>query len=157
MKDFTRQETIALTETTSSRLAYLEAKNLVIPQKYGNSKKPTVIYTWQQILMIKAIDRFREKLSLQTTWKVLEFLRKTGIKNKHLLVIDDKTYWVEGDWRNMPTIMQEIFAPNKEICQSTIVIIPPLSNLVTEVWEAANKSKIIDYESFKIRARDKPF
>ena len=46
IEGFTRLETLALTETTSNRLQYLEMKELVIPQMIGKSRKPTVIYTW---------------------------------------------------------------------------------------------------------------
>ena len=42
---FIRTETLALTETTSNRLQYLEKTGLIIPQRIGESRKPTVVYT----------------------------------------------------------------------------------------------------------------
>ena len=63
MEGFTRQETLALTKTTSSRLAYLDRTEVVIPEKYGNSKKPTVIYSWNQVLEIRAINRHLQNIN----------------------------------------------------------------------------------------------
>jgi DNA-binding transcriptional MerR regulator len=62
---FTRTETLALTETTSNRLQYLEKAGLIIPQRIGKSRKPTVIYTWEQVLEIRAIKHLRQEISLQ--------------------------------------------------------------------------------------------
>ena len=72
---FTRQETIALTSISSGRLSYLDRTGLVVPEKFGNPQHPKVVYKWQQILEIKTIERLREKLSLQETRKVLDFLK----------------------------------------------------------------------------------
>jgi DNA-binding transcriptional MerR regulator len=72
---FTRQETLALTGITSSRLSYLDRTGLVAPVKFGNAKHPQVVYSWEQVLEIKTIGRLREKLSLQEIRKVIDFLR----------------------------------------------------------------------------------
>ena len=62
IEGFTRSETLALTETTSNRLQYLEMKELVIPQRVGKSRRPTVIYSWEQILEIRAIKHLRQEI-----------------------------------------------------------------------------------------------
>lgn len=160
MKDFTRQETIALTETTSSRLAYLEAKNLILPQKYGNPKRPTVIYTWEQIIQIRAISHLREKIDLQTVRGIIKFLEQTNFngeyKNKHLVIINDESYWVESDWTNIAEIMRMADKQNKNIRQIVMIVIPQLASIIDDIWKAAKKSETVDFESFKHRAGAKP-
>ena len=62
MEGFTRQEAIALTRTTSSRLAYLDRVKVVVPQKFGNSKKPVVIYSGSigSRMLMFVVNFFRE-------------------------------------------------------------------------------------------------
>lgn len=134
----------------------MEAKNLVIPQKYGNVKKPTVIYSWKQVLIIKAIDYLRETISLDITKQIINFLYESGVKDKHLVFVKDKVYWAETDWSNMPGIMRDAAKDNKGIRELLIVIIPSISSVVDDVWKAAEESSIINFESFKQRAEDKP-
>ena len=71
LEGFTRRETIALIGTTSNRLQYLERAELIIPKRIGISKKPTVLYTWEQILEIRAIKNLRQEVSLQTIKKIM--------------------------------------------------------------------------------------
>jgi DNA-binding transcriptional MerR regulator len=96
----TRQETIALTSITSSRLSYLDSTGLVSPEKFGNPKHPKVIYSWEKILQIKIIDTLREKLSLQEIRKVLEFLDKwnytLSLLKCNLVLIDEQLYLIEN-------------------------------------------------------------
>ncbi|MEH2336064.1 MerR family transcriptional regulator [Nostoc sp.] len=93
---FTRQETIALAGTTSNRLQYLERTGLIVPQRYGNTKKPTVIYTWEQVLEIRAIKNLRQEISLQIVRKIIEFLDDKGfndqLRDKKLVVLNDEVY-----------------------------------------------------------------
>ncbi|MFN5501709.1 MAG: MerR family transcriptional regulator, partial [Pseudanabaena sp.] len=73
---FTRQEAIDLTGIDSGRLSYLDRTKLVVPLKFGNPKHPKVVYSWQQVLEIKTIERLRENLTLQEIRKVLVFLKE---------------------------------------------------------------------------------
>lgn len=160
MDGFTRQETLALCGTTSSRLAYLDRTKVVVPQKYGNPKKPTVIYTWEQVLEIRAISHLREKISLQTVRKIIQFLNDSGfeesLRDKHLVVVNDEVYWVMPDWSDMPRVMKVADKKNKQNGQFVLIVIPQLSCLIKDVWNAAKKSNIVDFESFKQRAKAKP-
>jgi DNA-binding transcriptional MerR regulator len=157
MEGFTRQEAIALTGVTSSRLAYLDRVKLVIPQKYGNSKKPVVIYSWEQILEIRAISNLRQKISLQTIRKIISFLELNGfddqLKDKHLVTVNDEVYWVRSDWSDMPEVMKVASGKNNESGQFILVAIPPFIDISKSVWETAKKSKVIDFNSFKQRVK----
>jgi DNA-binding transcriptional MerR regulator len=160
MEGFTRQETLALTKTTSSRLAYLDRSGVIVPEKYGNSKKPTVIYSWEQVLEIRAINDLRQKISLQMVRKIVKFLHESGfeksIRDKHLVVVNDEVDWVMPDWSDMPRVMKVADKKNKGLGQFVLIAIPPLSDIIEEVWKTAKKSKVIDFESFKRRAKAEP-
>lgn len=157
MEGFTRQETLALTNTTSSRLAYLDRTGVVVPEKYGNSKKPTVIYSSKQVLEIRAINDLRQKISLQTVRKIVQFLDEggfdTSLKDKHLVVVNDEVFWVMPDWSDMPRIMKVAGKKNKGLGQFVLIVLPPISDIIKAVWENAKNSKVIDFESFKRRAK----
>lgn len=161
MEGFTRTETLALTGTTSNRLSYLDRTDVVVPQKYGNPKKPTVIYTWEQVLEIRAISHLRQKISLQTVRKIIQFLQKSGfddcLRDKHLVVVNEEVYWVMGDWSDMPQVMKVADKKNKYKGQFVLIIIPQLACVIQDVWKEAKKSNIVDFESFKQRAKAKPF
>ena len=160
MDGFTRQETIALTKTTSNRLAYLDRTKVVMPEKYGNPKKPTVIYSWEQVLEVRAISDLRQKTSLQMVRKIVKFLDENGLdpklQDKHLVVANDEVYLVMPDWSNMPTVMKVADRENKGLGQLVLLVLPPLSDVIKEVWEAAKQSEIIDFKSFRKRAKTMP-
>lgn len=160
MEGFTRQETLALTENTSNRLQYLERAELVVPQRYGNSKKPTVIYAWEQVLEIRAIKNLRQEVSLQTVRKIITLLNKSGFDNslrdKKIVVLDDDVYWVMPDWSDMPRVMKVANKGDRELGQFMLIVIPPLASVVEKVWQSAQKSEVIDFESFQQRAKAQP-
>ena len=153
-QSFTRHEALILTKTTAARLAYLARTGIVVPQKDERAHCVQVVYTWEQILEIRAINTLRRKLSLQTIRKIVEFLGKNGfdtsLKDKHLVVINDDVGWVMPDWSDMPQVMK---VAGKNVGQFVLVAIPPLSNLVDEIWQTARCSNVIDFESFRQRAQ----
>ena len=160
MEGFTRQETIALTHTTSSRLAYLDRTRVIVPQKYGNPKKPTVIYTWEQVMEIRAISNLRQKISLQMVRKIVQFLDtqdlNASLHDKHLVATDDEVFLVQQDWSDMPHIMKVADRQNQGVGQLVLLVLPPLSNLIQDIWDAAKTSTVINFESFKQRAKARP-
>ncbi len=161
IEGFTRPETLALTATTSNRLQYLELKKLVVPQRIGKSRKPTVIYTWEQILEVRAIKHLRQEISLQTVRKIVEFLNKSGfddsLRDKQLVVIDDDVFWIQQDWQDfpekMPSALKVIGGNVRGVGQYILLVIPALTEIVNEIWETAKTSEVIDFDSFKQRAK----
>lgn len=158
MDGFTRQETIALTKTTSSRLAYLDRVGVVVPEKYGNTKKPTVIYSWEQVLQIRAINDLRKQISLQAIRDIIKSLKENGydssLWDKHLVIVNGDIHWVMPDWSDMPKVMQLASKKNKGgFGQLVLVAIPTLNDIVKAVWDTAKRSKVIDFESFQRRAK----
>jgi DNA-binding transcriptional MerR regulator len=161
IEGFTRVETLALTETTSNRLQYLERAELIIPQRIGKSRKPTVLYTWEQVLEIRSIKHLRREISLQTVRRVVTFLNESGfddtLRDKKLVVIDAEVFWIRQDWQDfsekMPLAVKVAGTGEKGIGQYSLLVIPALNEIVNEIWNAAKKSKVVDFESFRQRAK----
>ncbi|MBE7384328.1 MAG: MerR family transcriptional regulator [Leptolyngbya sp. SIO1E4] len=160
MDGFTRQETLALTQTTSSRLAYLDRTSVVVPQKYGNPKKPTVIYTWEQLLEIRTIATLRKQISLQMVRKLVHFLDEHGLDptlhDKPLVATANEVFMVLPDWSDMPQVMKVADRGNEGVGQLVMLVLPPLNTVIQDIWETAQTSKLVDFESFKQRAKTPP-
>ncbi|WP_339384577.1 MerR family transcriptional regulator [Oscillatoria sp. FACHB-1407] len=133
---------------------------MVVPQKYGNPKKPTVLYTWEQVLEIRAISHLRQKISLQTIRKIIHFLEDGGfddsLRDKHLVSVNDEIYWVLPDWSDMPNVMKVAGKKSTNPGQLVLFTIPSLADVVDDVWKSAQSSKIIDFQSFRQRAKFSP-
>lgn len=160
MDGFTRQETLALTQTTSSRLAYLDRTRVIVPQKYGNPKKPTVIYTWEQVLEIRTIANLRKQISLQMVRKLVKFLDEHGLDatlhDKHLVATADEVFLVSSDFSEMPQVMKVADRQGDGLGQLVLLVLPPLQTAIRDIWQAAEQSQIIDFDSFKQRAKTTP-
>lgn len=161
IKGFTRRETLALTGTTSNRLQYLERASLVVPKRVEvGAKKSTVLYTWEQILEIRAIKNLRQEVSLQTIRSIIQFLDEGGfddtLRDKKLVVIGEEVFWIKLDWSDLPAAMKVAGRQNAGVGQFVIVAFPSLSEIVDEIWKAAKESTVIDFQSFRERAKAKP-
>jgi len=160
MEGFTRQETLALTQITSSRLAYLDRTEIILPEKYGNPKKPTVIYSWEQVLEIRTIANLRKQISLQMVRKLVAFLDEHGLDttlhDKHLVTTPDEVFLVSPDWSEMPQVMKVADRQGEGLGQLVLMVLPPLSTVIRDIWQAAEASNVVDFESFKQRAKTTP-
>ena len=163
IKEFTRREVLALTETTSNRLQYLERAGLIVPRREGAISKPTVLYSWEQLLEIRSIKNLRQEVSLQTVRKIIEFLDKSGfddsLRDKQIVVVEEDVFWVRTDWKDfcdhIPSALQVAGKNNKGVGQYMLIVLPPLIDIVDEIWEAARSSTVVDFESFAARAKVK--
>jgi DNA-binding transcriptional MerR regulator len=156
---FTRKEVMESTECTSNQLQSYERANLIVPKRVERAGRPTVLYTKRQLLQVKAIKNLREQMSLQTIKKIVDFLDAHNINSslydKQIIAIDDEVFWVDLDWTDfaerVPKALKIISRRRKEVGQYTLIVTPPLANIVNEILKSAKKSKIIDFESFKAR------
>lgn len=165
MIGFTQRETVILTRTSPSRLAYLAKTGVVIPHGHHsdalaapNRADGNCCYDWEQILELRAINHLRQKTSLQTIRKIVAFLESHGsdrcLHNKQLIVTDDEVDWVKPHPNTqLPQIVQVVGPANKHVGQFKIPALPPVAALVSEVWDAARHSNVIDFERFRQRAR----
>ena len=158
MESFARRGTLALTRSSPGRLSYLARIGIVVPQKSDTPSPVTLLYTWEQILEIRAINVLRQKASFQTIRKIVSFLESCGfdkkLRDKHLVVLNDEVDWVMPDAAEIPRIMR-VAGKNSQKTEGQFLLmaIPPLSDLIKDVWETACSSKVIDFESFKNRVK----
>lgn len=144
---FTRQEALALTGISSGRLSYLDRTGLVVPEKFGNPKHPKVVYTWQQVLEIKTIERLREKLSLQEIRKVLEFLKlkeHTPSFFIHSLVFVNAQLYLIEDLKDFGLLVLEASGNNQG--QVAIQKVGPVGDVMAELWKEAQKHHVLDFD-----------
>lgn len=147
---FSRKETQSLCGVDSHRLTYLDKTDLVKPTKIGNTRKPVVIYSWHQLLEIKAIAKLREEVSLQTVRKILDYLEDQKLADKQLIVLHGEVFWL-----NPPEICDFIVQLSGkyqgQITHLDLLLLPSLNSMQDDIIEAAKTSKIVDFASFKER------
>lgn len=154
-KGFTRKEVMSLTGLKSGRLSYFDQTGLVQPEKIGGSKHPVVLYTWEQLLELRAIAKLRDKLSLQQIRQVIKFLRESGYEdglyNKPLLFINSSLcLQTEKDELGNRLAMEVL---GNHSGQLVFDWIDPLGQLAEEIITEARSNPAIDFESFKKRTR----
>jgi len=144
---FARQEALSLTGISSGRLSYLDETELVRPEKLGNPKHPKVIYSWEQILQLKVIDRLRERLSLQEIRKVIEFLKERdyspSLFSCNLVFISSQLYLIE-DWQEFGTLVLE--ASGKSKGQVVIHEIGVIGEVLSDLKKEAEKHHVLDFD-----------
>lgn len=143
---FTRQEVMRMTGAKPGNLSYLDRTKLVEPCKEGNPKRPTsVVYTVEQVLQIKIIERLRERLSLQEIRRVLKFLADRGYKpslfNCNLFMIGNQVYLVENDC-DLGIQVREASGKNKG--QIVIHDIGPIGDVIAELRKEGSEG-VIDF------------
>ncbi|WP_271254787.1 MerR family transcriptional regulator [Pseudanabaena sp. Chao 1811] len=144
---FTRQEAIDLTGIDSGRLSYLDRTKLVVPLKFGNPKHPKVVYSWQQVLEIKTIERLRENLTLQEIRKVLVFLKEHDYEPSffaHKLVLVNSQLYLVEDLRQFGLTVLEASGVNKG--QVVIHEVGAIGDIITELFREAEKHHVLDFE-----------
>ncbi len=156
---FTRQEVLGLLpELTSSKLSYLDRINLIVPKKIPpKSKKPICIYSWEQLLELKAICNLRESVSLQTIQKISKYLVENGFsdsyRDKSLVVTGGEVYWIMAS--EYGSQLPKILALAKEQGQYALIL-PSVQEMATDVWETQEKIKPVDQKRFEELATIKP-
>ena len=147
MNGFTRKETIALTGIKSGKLSYWDETGLVKPQKFGSEKKPTVVYSWQQILQIKLISRLREEFSLQEVRKVVNFLEErnynVSLFDSKLFLINAELFLVE-DSKNLGDLI--IKASGQDKGQVMVKELEPFKTILAGLKEEAEANHVLDFE-----------
>jgi DNA-binding transcriptional MerR regulator len=152
---FTRQEVMALTGLKSGRLSYFDRTGLVQPEKIGDLKHPVVLYTWEQLLELRAIVKLGEQLSLQQIRQVLKVLQEQGYSkqlfDKPLLFINSSLCIETGKNELGERLVSEVLGKHKG--QLVFQWVAPLGELIQEIKEEAQKNPAINRESFEKRAK----
>ncbi|NER79674.1 MAG: MerR family transcriptional regulator [Leptolyngbya sp. SIO1D8] len=161
MEQFTRRETVILSRTSPGRLDYLAKTGVVVPICPPDSQNRQSLYSWEQVLELRTIRHLRRQVSLQMIRKILAFLEKSSgdrtLHNKHLIINNGEVDWVQADSESKPQVIQVAAKANRHIGQLKLMTVPAVSDLISDVWETASQSKVIDFESFRKRALHSPF
>lgn len=106
---FPRRHAVVLARSSPGRLAYLEKTGIVVPQRVGQSPRLEVLYSWEQILEIRAIGRLRQHLSFQTIRKILQYFDDHGVsctlRDKHLIINHHGISWVQPGTTAVPQVI----------------------------------------------------
>ena len=94
IEGFTRQEAIALTGINSGQASYWDSSEIVTPAKYGNPRRPLVVYSPEQIVQLKVVSKLRDSLSLQQVRKIISFIQSNAIAldSDCLMFVNDEVY-----------------------------------------------------------------
>ena len=144
---FTRSETMALTGITSGKISYWDETGLVSPQKYGNPKKPQVVYSWQQVLKLKLISRLREELSLQEVRHVVDFLEERNYSQSlfecKLFLINSELFLVDNS-EELGNLVIKASGTNKG--QIVVRELEPFKTILAGLKEEAAANHVLDFE-----------
>jgi DNA-binding transcriptional MerR regulator len=158
MEWFPRRQTVVLTRSSPSRLAYLERSGIISPQRLGLPHKPEVFYSWEQILEIRAINRLRKHLSFQAIRKIIQYFDDHGfgrsLRDKHLLITGNGVSWIRPHPSRTPEVIQLISKCKSPVGQLVLVPLDPSAQENIEVWSTIETGKkVIDFEHFRSRTR----
>ncbi|BAS60029.1 hypothetical protein NIES2135_66780 (plasmid) [Leptolyngbya boryana NIES-2135] len=144
--EFTRQEALTLTGLSSGQLSRLDQAEIVVPRKLGNSKRPVVLYSWQQILELRTIANLRQRLSLQEIRKVINHLRnlhfEPSLFDKFLIFSDDKLYWINSDELGD----QIIDLSSKNQGQLLLKAVHPIGQILDDIRQQAERKHVADFD-----------
>lgn len=162
MTIFERQEVMSLAGITSSRLAYLERINLIVPSRLkSNGSRSEPLFTFEQIVAIRAIRDFKiSELPRPSIQKFIEFLstdesqsllrsttNRENLESQLLIMLDDQVFWIKEDWSNfaekLPPCFKSSGRKNDQILWYTMIVIPSLVNIVDDIWKEAIKSNSV--------------
>lgn len=154
MQHFTRRETVILTRTSLSRLAYLARIGVVVPLREDDDSRK-VYYSWEQILELRTIRHLRRQVSLQMIRKVLAFLEGVGsdrtLCNKHLVIVNGEVTWVNAVRDTNPQVVQVATKADRHIGQLQLLDLSPLAYLTEELQETAQLSKVVEFKCCRHR------
>lgn len=157
MEQFTCRETQVLTRSSPSRLAYLEKTGIIVPHRAGPPQRPTLVYTWDQILEIRAINHLRRQVSFQTIRKIVQFLDEHGfersLRDKLLIPINGDVNWIVPLGPTASQVIQLVGKRNGVAGQLLLTAIPQLLGLVDDLGKMVKPAKVIDFEHFKQKVR----
>jgi DNA-binding transcriptional MerR regulator len=105
------------------------------------------VYSWQQVLEIKTIERLRERIPLQEIRKVLKFLNdrdhEPSFFSHNLVFVNEQLYLIE-DLRAFGLTVLEASGDNKG--QVVIHEVGAIGDIMNELLREAEKHHVLDFE-----------
>lgn len=142
---FEREQVLKLTGLSTSQLSTIVSLNWVEPIKLGHNKRTKTLFSWEQLLELKAIAKLRKKISFQKMRNLKDVLLKLGHESSFrndstkVLVATDKTvFLIDKSDVNYPTMM-ELLGVN---CGQYVLGVFPISEMIQEIEETAKQNNI---------------
>ena len=141
---FEREQVLKLTGLSTSQLSTIVSLNWVEPIKLGHNKSTKTLFSWEQLLELKAIAKLRKKLSFQKIRGLKNILLELGHESfkddsSKVLVATDKTvFLIDKSDVNYPTMM-ELLGVN---CGQYVLAVFPISEMIREIEETAKQNNI---------------
>ena len=141
---FEREQVLKLTGLSTSQLSTIVSLNWVEPIKLGHNKRTKTLFSWEQLLELKAIAKLRKKISFQKMRNLKDVLLKLGHESfkddsSKVLVATDKTvFLIDKTDVNYPTMM-ELLGVN---CGQYVLAVFPISEMIREIEETAKQNNI---------------
>jgi len=157
---FPRRQVVVLARSSLGRLAYLEKTGIVVPQRVGLPQRPEVVYSWEQIIEIRAISRLRQHLSFQTIRKIIGYFEDHGfgrsLHDKQLLITHNSVSWIRTMPATRPQIVQLTSKTSGSMGQYLLTPLDP-----TELIEPAtfyplfegDTPNVVDLNAFRQKVR----
>ncbi|PSN15020.1 hypothetical protein C7293_09070 [filamentous cyanobacterium CCT1] len=152
---FPRRHAVVLARSSPGRLAYLEKTGIIIPQRTGQSPRLEVLYSWEQILEIRAISRLRQHLSFQTIRKILQYFDDHGVsrtlRDKHLVINHHGVSWVQPG-TVAPQVIHLVGHGCSFMGQYVLAPLDTSDLSFAERSPITNAPKVVDIEHFRQKA-----
>ena len=141
---FEREQVLKLTGLSTSQLSRIIALKWVEPIKLGYSIRTKTLFSWEQLLELKAIAKLRKKISFQKMRNLKDVLLKLGHESfkddssKVLIATDKTVFLIDKSDVNYPTMM-ELLGVN---CGQYVLAVFPISEMIKEIEETAKQNNI---------------
>jgi len=141
---FEFNQVLKLTGLSSWQLRTVVSLNWIIPIKLSESKNGKLLFSWEQLIELKAIAKLRKKISFQKMINLKDVLLKLDHESfkddsSKVLVATDKTvFLIDKSDVNYPTMM-ELLGVN---CGQYVLAVFPISEMIKEIEETAKQNNI---------------
>jgi len=150
---FPRRHAVVLARSSLGRLAYLEKTGIIVPQRVGLPQRPTVLYSWEQILEIRAISRLRQHLSFQAIRKIIQYFDDHGfdrsLRDKHLIISPAGVTWICPGSHATPQLVDLAGKRTSPMGQFVLAPLDPCGSSPSEIVPGARGAKVIDINGFR--------
>lgn len=155
----TRPETIKSMGLTINQLSHFENLNWVIPERLGNGRNRTVMYSFKNLIKLQFIKVYRRKYSKEIVERVLKFIDENTLDLETWILIDrndiDEAEMVGWLYPNDVRLNFDISTiqgkEDRQEIRINMDFIPPLKILVKQVFEGVKNSGAMSLEEFKQR------
>ena len=162
---FTTREVVDLTKVNPNSLRYWLENKILEPQKIpvGKGTRNTYLYSFSQLVEVKAIMALRKNVTVKTIRAVKTFIsdhfESSNISDKPIIVLnngDKSDVYLQGDNR----FLTQITGMNVgQITHMDLIFIPSINTHIVEIVKTVKHgdSKSVDLINFKARLSGSKF